>query len=68
MGLLVRSLRPSGLTHGRPPCSSLSSPGDVVPMVLNLITDKMGDPDIPTITCLIGTQKFDQVLVTLELV
>jgi hypothetical protein len=24
--------------------------------------DKMGDPGVPTISCLIGTQKFDQAL------
>jgi hypothetical protein len=38
MGLLARALRPSGLTHDRPPCSSLPSLGDVVPMVPNLIS------------------------------
>jgi hypothetical protein len=26
------------------------------------LPDKMGDPGVPTISCLIGTQKFDQVL------
>jgi hypothetical protein len=26
------------------------------------LPDKMGDPDIPTISCLIGAQKFDQAL------
>jgi hypothetical protein len=29
MGLLARVLRPSGLTHGRPPYSFLLSPGGV---------------------------------------
>jgi hypothetical protein len=38
MGLLARALSPSGLTHGRPPYSSLPSPGDVVPMVPNLVS------------------------------
>jgi hypothetical protein len=37
MGHLARILRPSGLTHGRLPYSSLPSPGDLVPMVLNLV-------------------------------
>jgi hypothetical protein len=37
MDLLAHSLRPSGPTHGRPPCSFLLSPGDVVPMVPNLV-------------------------------
>jgi hypothetical protein len=35
MGLLARALKPRGPTHGRLPCSSLVSPGDVVPMVPN---------------------------------
>jgi hypothetical protein len=26
------------------------------------LPDKMGDPGVPTISCVIGTQKFDQVL------
>jgi hypothetical protein len=26
------------------------------------LSDKMGDPGVPTISCLIGTQKFDQAL------
>jgi hypothetical protein len=26
------------------------------------LPDKMGDPSVPTISCLIGTQKFDQAL------
>jgi hypothetical protein len=39
MGLLAHVLRPSGLTHGRPPCSFLPSPRDVVPMVPNLISN-----------------------------
>jgi hypothetical protein len=30
--------------------------------ILYDLPDKMGDPGIPTISCLIGTQKFDQVL------
>jgi hypothetical protein len=38
MGSLACALRPSGLTLGRPPYSLLPSPGDVVPMVLNLIS------------------------------
>jgi hypothetical protein len=31
MGLLARILRPSGPTHSRPLCSSLSSPTNLVP-------------------------------------
>jgi hypothetical protein len=38
MGLLARVLSPSGMTHGRHPYSSLLSPGDVVPVVPNLIS------------------------------
>jgi hypothetical protein len=38
MGLLAQILRLSGPTHGRPPCSSLSSPVDLVPIVPNLIS------------------------------
>jgi predicted transcriptional regulator len=30
--------------------------------ILDDLLDKMGDPDVPTISCLIGTQKFDQAL------
>jgi hypothetical protein len=30
------------------------------------LPDKMGDPGIPAISCLIGTQKFDQALCDLE--
>jgi hypothetical protein len=30
--------------------------------ILHDLPDKMGDPGVPTITCLIGTQKFDQAL------
>jgi hypothetical protein len=30
--------------------------------ILDDVPDKMADPDIPTISCLIGTQKFDQAL------
>jgi hypothetical protein len=37
MGLLARALKPSGLTHGRPPGSFLLSPGDVSPMMPDLI-------------------------------
>jgi hypothetical protein len=37
MGLLAHVLRLSGPTHGRSPYSSLLSPGDIVPMVPNLI-------------------------------
>jgi hypothetical protein len=37
MGLLTHVLGPSGLTHGRSPCSSLLSLGDLVPMVPNLV-------------------------------
>jgi hypothetical protein len=37
MGLLAHVLRPSGPTHGKPPCSFLLSLGDVVPMVPNLV-------------------------------
>jgi hypothetical protein len=36
--LLAYALRLSGPTHGRPLCSSRLSPGDVVPMVPNLIS------------------------------
>jgi hypothetical protein len=38
MGLLAHALRPSGPTHGRSPYSSRPSPGDVVPMVTDLVT------------------------------
>jgi hypothetical protein len=38
MGLLACVLRLSGPTHGSPPCSSLPSSGDVVPMVPNLVS------------------------------
>jgi hypothetical protein len=38
MGLLAHVLMPSGLTHGRPPCFFLPSPGDMVPMVPNLVS------------------------------
>jgi hypothetical protein len=38
MGPLACVLRPSGSTHGRPPCFFLLSPGVVVPMVPNLIS------------------------------
>jgi hypothetical protein len=30
--------------------------------ILNDLPDKMDDPDVPIISCLIGTQKFDQAL------
>jgi hypothetical protein len=30
--------------------------------ILDDLTDKMGDPGVPTISCLIGTQKFDEAL------
>jgi hypothetical protein len=30
--------------------------------ILDDLPDKMGDPSVPTISCLIGTQKFDQAL------
>jgi hypothetical protein len=30
--------------------------------ILDDLPDKMGDPGVPTISCLIGTQKFDQAL------
>jgi hypothetical protein len=30
--------------------------------ILNDLPDKMGDPGVPTISCLIGTQKFDEAL------
>jgi hypothetical protein len=39
MGLLTGVFRPSGSTHGRPPCSLSPSPDGVVPMVPNLITE-----------------------------
>jgi hypothetical protein len=35
------------------PCSAV---------ILDDLPDKMGDPGVPTISCLIGTQKFDQAL------
>jgi hypothetical protein len=41
MGLLAHVLRPSGPTHGWPPCSFPLSLGDVVPMVLDLITSHL---------------------------
>jgi hypothetical protein len=28
--------------------------------IIDGLTDNMGDPGVPTISCLIGTQKFDQ--------
>jgi hypothetical protein len=31
-------------------------------VMLDDLPDKMGDPGVPTISCLIGTQKFDQAL------
>jgi hypothetical protein len=34
--------------------------------ILHGLPDKMGDPGVPTISCLIGTQKFDQALCDLE--
>jgi hypothetical protein len=34
--------------------------------VLDSLPDKMGDPSVPTISCLIGTQKFDQSLCDLR--
>jgi hypothetical protein len=34
--------------------------------MLDGLSDKMGDPDVPTISCLIGTQKFDQALCDLK--
>jgi hypothetical protein len=58
MGLLARALRPSWPTHGRPPCSSLPSPRDVVPMVPNLVSSPSSacqmsfnpsQPDLPTL-------------------
>jgi hypothetical protein len=33
--------------------------------ILDGLPDKMGDPSVPTISCLIGTQKFDQALCNL---
>jgi hypothetical protein len=30
--------------------------------ILDDLPDKMGDPSVPTISCLIGTQKFDEAL------
>jgi hypothetical protein len=41
MGLLAHVLRPSGTNHGRPPCSFRLSPGDVVPMVPDLVNDTL---------------------------
>jgi hypothetical protein len=40
MVLLAHALRLSGPTHGSLACSSLSSPGDVVPMVPNLVSSQ----------------------------
>jgi hypothetical protein len=34
--------------------------------ILDGLPDKMGDPDVPIISCLIGTQKFDQALCDLR--
>jgi hypothetical protein len=34
--------------------------------ILDCLPDKMCDPGVPTISCLIGTQKFDQALCDLE--
>jgi hypothetical protein len=34
--------------------------------ILDGLADKMGDPGVPTISCLIGTQKFDQALCDLK--
>jgi hypothetical protein len=34
--------------------------------ILDGLPDKMGDPGVPTISCLIGTQKFDQALCDLR--
>jgi hypothetical protein len=36
MCLMAPVIRPSGMTHGRPPCSSLPSLGE--PMVPNLVS------------------------------
>jgi hypothetical protein len=36
------------------------------PAILYGLPDKMGDPGVPTISCLIGTQKFDQALCDLR--
>jgi hypothetical protein len=38
MGPVARAFRPSGPTLGRPPCSFLLSPGDVVPLVSILVS------------------------------
>jgi hypothetical protein len=38
MGLLVQALRPSGPTHGRTPCSSRPSVGDMVPTIPDLVS------------------------------
>jgi hypothetical protein len=34
--------------------------------ILDGLPDKIGDPGVPTISCLIGTQKFDQALCDLK--
>jgi hypothetical protein len=34
--------------------------------ILDGLLDKMGDPGVPTISCLIGTQKFDRALCDLR--
>jgi hypothetical protein len=47
-----------------------ASPNDIsdthllpcTPTILDDLPNKMGDPGVPTISCLIGTQKFDQAL------
>jgi hypothetical protein len=39
MGSLASALRPSGLTLGRPPYFFLPSPGVIVPMVPNLVSN-----------------------------
>jgi hypothetical protein len=34
--------------------------------IIDGLPDKMGDPGVPAISCLIGTQKFDQALCDLR--
>jgi hypothetical protein len=61
MGLLARSLRPSGPTHGRPPCSFRLSLADMVPMVPDLISS----PRVLGKRALILVHQFFQLVVKL---
>jgi hypothetical protein len=46
MVLLAHVLWLSGTNHGRPPCSFRLSPGDVVPMVPDLVNDTLTLDDV----------------------